>query len=146
MYAPGKFLIPLTINCVRDRYWDATAYGNIEHFACNSNATRLKIASVIDQDNSVSLVVEENDGENQQTVSAKYFQPNGDMMECMFPGFGIFMHKNWLQGNSPGPYLPNQTLPFYHLLGTVDGGVAQVGPNNVLSYDTSGTIKFWVLE
>ncbi len=163
-YNIGDYLIPLSINDIRNYHWDSKnkKYRRIEHFSPQSSADRLRILQILPNNGGFELqLVEEYDDPTEQkemeteypdqmvhTIGPQYFTPNGDLT---IKNKGNKETKvKWLQNGNPGPYLHGKKSPFYYLDGDLDDPRyrAQVcaGPVNILSYDCLDSITMWVLE
>lgn len=171
-YAAGKYLVPLTIETLRQRYRvpGKDVYGKIHHIAPQSDADRLKIIKVDKKMKKhreiITLtVVEEFDTPQEYppetiTEQLSYFIPNGDLIEKtpkeIYGGGSGIVHKKWLQGDKPGPYEKGQEDPFYYLDGRAKPSwekneqewsmQVSAGPLNVLSYNALDSIILWILE
>src|SRR3972149_11380315 len=151
-YKKGDYLIPLTVEDVRKRFWNSNtkSYNTIEYFTTQTSADRLLITKVLNsKKNGLRLITKEeyNDKEKQKeyekkyakfmihNLSPEYFTPDGALIVCLDKQKII---SNWLQSGKPGPYKKGQNLPFYYLSGKFndpDYNSAQVcaGPLNVIS-------------
>lgn len=157
-YTVGDYLIPLTVQMVRDKYRirNTNKYQRIEHFSPQTDADRLRIIEVKKKKGIIVLTLQEEfdklpyeDYEIRTlTEEVGYFTPTGDLE-------GETIQKNWLQGKEPGPYLNGATEPLYYLLGKVetefeDEEESQVqvaaDPVNVLTYNAVGSCSLWVLK
>lgn len=153
-YRKGNYLIPLTIEDIRTRFWNSKTkkYKKIEYFSPQSSADRLIIIDIKPGTERIHVLEEYNDPNERQIKhvlpAPDYFTPNGDLL--IGHSCNKKIKRNWLQSSKPGPYAPGQTMPFYFLGGKLSNSesVAQVcaGPRNVISHDCLDAITFWVLS
>lgn len=160
----GDFLIPLTVELLREKYLDKKT-GKFPRILCVAPQSDAKLLRVIDVEmieGKATPILAEISGPHAEDIGAaeiEFFTPDGNLIEKENPwkDANTTIHYDWLAKSSedaPGPYAPGETRPWYFLGGLVEaygekrksGVQVAAGPLNTLSHDALDSITLYVLK